>query len=122
MVLLGHHYIMMSSEALVNEENLYSTLYGQRVKDWYIKRDVAVFTFMNTGMRLEIRPSCRCGKAHLIWYSDGKYGILDCITDIAFDSNNSSRITIIENAHKRTIEACCTNCGKDTRLLCTFHN
>jgi hypothetical protein len=108
----------MSSEALVNEENLYSTLYGQHVKDWYIKRDIAVFTFMNTGMRLEIRPLCRCGKAHLLWYSDGEYNMLDSITDVAFDSN---RITITENAHKRTIEACCANCGKETHLLCTLH-
>jgi hypothetical protein len=115
----------MMPEVLVNEneEDLYNTLYGKRIKDWYIKKDVAVFTFMNTNIQLEIRPLCRCGKAHLLWYPDGEYGILDSITDITFVSNdNNNRITIIENAHKRTIEACCTNCGKDTRLLCTLHN
>ena len=110
------------SEVLVNdnEEDLYNALHNKHIKDWYIKKDIAVFTFMNTNMRLEIRPACRCGKAHLIWYSVGEYGMLDSITDIAY--NNNSSITIIENAHKRTIEACCTICGKDTCLLCTLHN
>jgi hypothetical protein len=113
----------MMSEVLVNEneEDLYNALYGQRVKDWYIKKDIVVFTFMNANMRLEIRPACRCGKAHLLWYSDGEHGMFDSIIDIAYNNNNSS-ITIIENAHKRTIEACCINCGKETRLLCTLHN
>jgi hypothetical protein len=110
----------MMTEVLVSEEDIYNALYGQRVKDWYIKKDIAVFTFMNTNMRLEIRPACRCSNAHLLWYSAGEYGMLDSITDIAYDSN-SSRITIIENAHKRTIEACCTNCGKEIRLLCILH-
>jgi len=109
----------MMSEVLVNEEDLYNTLYGKRIKNWYIKKDVTVFTFMNTKIQLEIRPACRCGNAYLLWYSDGEYGMLDSITDIAFDNNN--RITITENVHKRMIEACYTNCNKDTRLLCTLH-
>ena len=109
------------SEVLVNEEDLYNTLYGKRIKNWYIKKDVTVFTFMNTKIQLEIRPACRCGNAHLIWYSVGEYGMLDSITDIAYNNNNSS-ITIVENAHKLTVEACCINCGKETRLLCTLHN
>jgi hypothetical protein len=109
------------SEALVNEneEDLYNALYSQRIKDWYIKKDIAVFTFIGTNTQLEIKPACRCGKAHLLWYSDGEHGILDSITDVAYDS---SRITITENIHKRTIEACCINCGKETHLLCTLHN
>ena len=109
------------SETLVNknEKELYNTLYGQHIKDWYIKKDIAVFTFMNTNIQLEIRPACRCGKAYLIWHSVGEYGMLDNVTDVAFDSNN--KITIIENTHKRTVEACCTNC-RETRLVCTLHN
>jgi len=112
----------MMSEVLANknEEDLYNTLYDKRIKNWYIKKDVAVFTFIcMNNIQLEIKPACRCGKAYLLWYSDGEYGMLDSITDIAFDNNN--RITITENVHKRTIEACCTNCNKDTRLLCTLH-
>ncbi len=48
---------MMSSEVLVNEEDIYNALYGQRIKDWYIKKDVAVFTFIGMNIQLEIDQS-----------------------------------------------------------------
>jgi hypothetical protein len=112
---------MMSSEVLVNEEDIDNALYGQRIKDWYIKKDVAVFTFMNTNMRLEIRPACRCGNAQLVWYTTGEYSNdINVITDITYNGN---AITITENTHKRIINAYCNYCKYEgSRLMCMLHN
>jgi hypothetical protein len=111
----------MSSEVLVNEEDIYNALYGQRIKDWYIKKDVAVFTFIGMNIQLEIRPICKCGNAQLAWYTLGEYSNdINVITDITYNGN---AITITENMHKRRINAYCNYCKHEgSRLLCMLHH